>query len=233
MNTLERPVVQRMTTLTQQWEVAHDRRAIFLGCYTLMTCNMLDAIDAGRFHDGGWVSRLLHRFADYYFEALAAYEQQPAAAPPVWQLAHDMTRREHVMTIQHLLLGVNAHINFDLIFSLADLLEPEWDQLDEDARDKRHADHTQVNIIIGETIDRVQDTILEPRSPWLDIFDRLLGPVDEWLTSRLIAGWREAVWREAVRLITLREAADRAAFQHQAEVNALRRSYEILGEFAR
>jgi hypothetical protein len=233
MNTFERPVVQRMMLLTQQWEAAQDRRAIFLGCYTLMTRNMLDAIDAGRFHDGGWVSRLLHRFADYYFEALAAYEQQPAAAPPVWQLAHDMARREHVMTIQHLLLGVNAHINFDLIFSLADLLEPEWDQLDEDAREKRHADHTQVNLIIGETIDRVQDAILEPRSPWLDIFDRLLGPVDEWLTSRLIAGWREAVWREAVRLIALREAADRAAFRHQTEANALRRSYEILGEFAR
>ena len=115
----------RMTTLTDQWEAAHDRRAIFLGCYRLMTRNMLDAIEAGRFHDGEWVSRLLGRFANYYFAALERFEQDGANTPPVWKLAFDATRDEDVTTLQHLLLGVNAHINFDLVFSLYDLLWPE------------------------------------------------------------------------------------------------------------
>ena len=63
-----------------------------------MTRNMLDAIEAGRFHDGVWVSNLLHRFADYYFAALDLYEQASQATPPVWKLAFDATRdaeRDH------------------------------------------------------------------------------------------------------------------------------------------
>jgi hypothetical protein len=31
-----------------------------------------------------------------------------------------------------------------------------------------------------------------------DILDKLLGPMDEWLVSRLIADWREDVWERAV-----------------------------------
>src|SRR5512139_1823070 len=100
----EQPVLIRMTNLVEQWEAAQDRRAIFLGCYRLMTHNMLDAIDAGRFHDGTWVARLLERFADYYFVALERFEQDEASTPPVWKLAFDATRDENVMTLQHLLL---------------------------------------------------------------------------------------------------------------------------------
>ncbi len=47
----EPPALARMTALVEQWEARQDRRAIFLGCYRLMTRNMLDAIEADRFHD--------------------------------------------------------------------------------------------------------------------------------------------------------------------------------------
>jgi len=73
-----------MAALVAQWEDAGDRRAIFLGCYTLMTRNMLAALDAGRFRDARWVGALLERFADYYFDALAACEAGDPAAPIVW-----------------------------------------------------------------------------------------------------------------------------------------------------
>src|SRR5512136_986701 len=98
----EKPALTRMTLLVDRWEAAHDRRAIFLSCYRLMTRNMLDAIEAGRFQDGVWVSRLLERFADYYFAALDRFDQEEASTPPVWILAFDATRDENVMTLQHL-----------------------------------------------------------------------------------------------------------------------------------
>ena len=149
------PVLTRMTELVDQWEAAQDRRAIFLGCYRLMTRNMLDAIEADRFHDDIWVSNLLHGFSDYYFHALDLYEQASQATPQVWKLAHDATRDAEVSTMQHLLLGVNAHINFDLVFALYDQLAPEWDSLSAEQRALRHADHEMVNRIIGETVDAV------------------------------------------------------------------------------
>ena len=224
----ERPTLVHMTTLIEQWEAAHDRRAIFLGCYRLMTRNMLDAIAAGRFHDGAWVSNLLERFAHYYFAALDRFEQDEQSTPPVWELAFAATRNEDVMTLQHLLLGVNAHINFDLIFSLCDLLQAEWAAATPEQRAQRHADHELVNRIIGETTDAVQDQVVERYSPWTEIFDKLLGPLDEWLTSQLISHWREDVWESAVRYLEATEADTRAELRRQIEQSALERGTLLL-----
>jgi len=44
------------------------------------------------------------------------------------------------LTVQNLILGVNAHINYDLVLATADMLEPEWSQLDEERRQARHDD---------------------------------------------------------------------------------------------
>jgi hypothetical protein len=110
MSSINAPVVARMDKLVQQWEANADRRAIFLKCYMMMTRNTLLAIERHEFNDPEWVERLLHRFADYYFVALEAYEQNPSATPLVWQLTHNATRRKRVSPLQHLLLGVNAHI---------------------------------------------------------------------------------------------------------------------------
>ena len=52
-------LLDRMKTSIDTWETNGDRRAIFLACYALMTRNMLDGIDAGRFDDNGWVHRLV------------------------------------------------------------------------------------------------------------------------------------------------------------------------------
>jgi len=222
------PVLIRMTALIDQWEAAHDRRAIFLGCYRLMTHNMLDAIEAGRFHDGEWVARLLQRFADYYFVALDRFEQDEASTPAVWKLAFDATHDEKVMTLQHLLLGVNAHINHDLVFSLYDLLQPEWASSTTEQREQRHADHEMVNRIIGETVDAVQDQVVEQFSPWVDFFDKMLGPMDEWLTSQLLSHWREEVWDNAVRYLEFTTLEEREGLRKHIEQQAMRLGSDML-----
>ncbi|HEX4934292.1 MAG TPA: DUF5995 family protein, partial [Gemmatimonadaceae bacterium] len=92
------------------------------------------------------------------------------------------------------------------------------------------ADYDLVNAIIGETIDEVQDTVLEPRAPWLGAVDVLMGPVDEWMTSRLITRWRDEVWRHAVRYVELADAAEREAVRREVEREALRTGRVILRE---
>ena len=109
------PALTQMQTLILNWQSRSDPRAAFLECYHMMTGNMLDALEACEFQDGAWVNRLLHRFADYYFTALDAYERQPAQAPAVWQLAHNRAFEPRTPVLQKLLLGVNAHINYDLV----------------------------------------------------------------------------------------------------------------------
>ena len=215
------PAVKRMQALISQWETEADQRAIFLSCYLMMTRNMKSALQQQEFNDAAWVNELLHHFANYYFTALDAYEQDAQQAPPVWKVAHDAARTAQVLPLQELLLGVNAHINYDLVLTLVDLLQPEWDNLSEEQRVSRYTDHCHVNDVIGGTIDAVQDQVLEPAMPVMDLIDKLLGPLDEKLISHLISGWREQVWQNAVQLLQTREAEERLRFLRQVEEDAL------------
>ena len=216
------PAVRRMRALIAEWEEAADERAVFLSCYLMMTRNMLEAIKRDEFHDAAWVDMLLHRFADYYFEALEAYEQDEREAPAVWQMAHNAARQGNLLAVQGLLLGVNAHINYDLVLTLLDLLEPEWESLTEEQRAMRYSDHCRVNDVIGSTMDAVQDQVLEPAMPAMDLFDRLLGPLDEKLVSHLISDWRDQVWRKATHLLQTSDMEERLQYLRQVEDEALK-----------
>jgi hypothetical protein len=217
-----------MQTIIQQWVETGDRRSMFLRCYWMMTCNVATALEAGEFGDPAWVRALLCRFADYYFDALDAYEQHSPATPPVWQTVHDATRNPQTAPLQRLVLGVNAHINYDLVLTLVDLLQPEWAALTPEMRQQRHHDHRHVNDVIGATIDSVQDQILEPLEPGLDVVDKLLGRVDEWLISRLITHWREDVWENAQAMLAIENSREREVLRQEIEAATQRKSAAIL-----
>lgn len=218
----DRPAIERMAALLQQWEGAGDRRGIFLGCYAMMTRNMMAALNAGRFHDPRWVRALLEHFAGYYFDALAAYEAGDPTAPVVWRRTFAAAGRPQTRALQNLLLGVNAHVNYDLTFAVVDLLAGEWAGLSEPERKLRYEDFCQVNRIIAETVDEVQDAVLERYAPAMDLVDRLLGRLDEWLAARMIARWRDGVWENALAWLETADEAGRAALRHKVEKDALR-----------
>lgn len=194
-------IISRMKQQADSWAAAQDHRSVFLECYSLMTGNMLVAIDEGRFKDGVWAKKLLLRFADYYFIALDAYGCTDEECVTVWTYAHDCSCKKDLHVLQHLLLGINAHINYDLVLSLVDLLEPEWEMLSESERRDRYDDHCLVNKVIAATIDTVQDTVVERYDPKMDIIDRVLGRLDERLLSALINRWRQEVWDKAMRFL--------------------------------
>ncbi len=220
--------VQRMRERLEMWQKASDPRATFLYCYVMMTENMLTAIQAGEFNDPVWVRHLLEHFANYYFTALQGYEQQDPGTPAVWRLTFESAHRPGSLVLQNLLLGVNAHINYDLVLALSDLLEPDWYSLDDHTREQRYNDHCHVSQVITRTIDSVQDTILEPQSLPLQLADVLFGPVDEWVISRLIGNWREQVWEQAMQRISSPDPEKREELRRAVETGCLKLSERIL-----
>ena len=221
-------VTDRMQALIEQWERVNDRRAEFLTCYRLMTSSMVVAIDAGEFHDASWVAALLQHFAEYYFVALDDYEHKSSGIPAAWQFAFDTATQGDVMILQNLLLGINAHINYDLVLALVDMLEPEWEALTPERRQLRYEDHHHVNDIIGRTVDSVQDQVVDPALPIMRLVDQMVGPVDEWIASRTIAHWREAVWNAAIRMLESSDDEERQMLRREVESEALRRAQTIL-----
>lgn len=194
-----RQTLDRMVELASSWERAGDRRAVFADAYSRMTESMLAAIDRREFEDERWVSRLLDRFADYYFNAVDAWDHD-ADCPLVWCDAFAACDHNDLHMLQVLFLGINAHINHDLVFALGDVLD-DWDRLDATTRLRREVDHRNVNLVIARTVDVVQDEVVDPRSPMLGFLDDIFAGLDEWLFSLLISGWRSDVWDQAQRLL--------------------------------
>jgi hypothetical protein len=81
---------------------------------------------------------------------------------------------------------VNAHINYDLVLTLVDLLDGEWAGHDERSLGIRRRDYDRVNDVITATVDEVQDEVLERHAPALDVVDRILWRADEWLAVRIL-----------------------------------------------
>lgn len=216
-------VLHQMDAHILNWKSKSDSRHIFLSCYRMMTSNMLDAINKNEFHDSEWIYNLLHRFADYYFDALNCYDCGDKV-PKVWQEVHQLTQTKKMRHVQYLLIGVNAHINYDLVLTLVDMLNEEWPKLTEIEKIKRFEDHCKVNEIIGATIDKVQDEILAPADPFMGWIDKAFGRLDEYLLSRLITTWRKDVWDNALQIMETKENNNRELIRISIENHVCRRS---------
>jgi len=214
-------LIERMQAQVHIWEAASDHRAIFLTCYAMMTDNMLKTVSAGGFEDGPWVTALTHCFADYYFDALALYEQN--GKPPVWTYTFETACSQQAHVLQNLLLGVNAHICYDLIFALADSIQEEWHQLSEADRSGRQRDYFHVNEVIGATLDAVQDQVVSAHSQAMAIVDIAFGRLDEWMIHTLITRWRDEVWTHSLVYVSAppeQRFALKERYAHQAEARA-------------
>ncbi len=226
----EYPVIARMESQLRLWREPSDPRSIFLECYTLMTRNMLLAVDEGRFNDGVWVSALLDRFAGYYFDALDVYSRSPDDTPKVWRHTFEVACRTGLHSVQHLFLGVNAHIRFDLVLTLTAMLRDEWPGLTDTERQMRYEDHTRVNQIIYETINEVQDTVIERHSPEMSLVDTAMFGLDEWLIFRMISNWRDQTWQQAQALMGCAAQGESDELVRGIEARVLLHAEALLGQ---
>ncbi|WP_154855998.1 DUF5995 family protein [Cyclobacterium xiamenense] len=218
----------RMNERVNGWRGVGDQRHVFLGCYTLMSQAMHEAIEEGQFTNAPWVSRLLLRFSEYYFEALSRYDQDPDRSPLVWRQVHDACLNPEINVTQHLLLGVNAHINYDLPLALHDCLAENWLQLPEKEKESLRTDHELVNEIIARTIDTVQDSIVNPSSWTMEALDVFMGRLDEWLLSKLISSWRNDVWEVNLHLLASATEEQRAYIRKEQEALVLKRARQFM-----
>lgn len=220
-------LMAKMQAQIHVWEQADDDRVIFLKCYSMMTGNMLQTVSDNGFHDGVWVTELTHRFADYYFDALQGFENN--GRPPVWTTTFETAQHKNVNVMQNLLLGINAHICYDLIFALVDSIHDEWKGLSEENRKHRYQDYCTVNDVIGMTVDAVQDEVVEAYSRFMIAVDYAFGRLDEWMIHTLIKRWRDQVWDQSMAYMSA-SPDERPALKQQYTEQAEQRSRAIQGQ---
>jgi hypothetical protein len=171
-----------------------DRRsplAYFPALYRAVTIRVRQGIELGAFEDGARMDRFDTSFGNRYFAALDAVAdgREP---PKSWRVALAAESRPCTAILQHVLLGVNAHINFDLPFAAAATapgasLPGLWN------------DYDAINRILALVFEEVQ-TVIGRFSPLLHVLDHVGGRGDEAVASFSIVAAREEAWHEATRL---------------------------------
>jgi hypothetical protein len=179
-----------------------DRRAVFLTVYSRMTATVRTAIDDGAFVDPEWAAAYLVAFAERYRRALVAFERRAFdSLPRPWLLAFAAAARGETLIAQDALLGINAHITYDLTYALGDV------EIDPDRGDK-HEDHDRINAILARLVQTAQDALVEAYAAvGIAGIDRLFDPLDDRLALLGLRGVREFAWRNAVLRADLPEWA--------------------------
>lgn len=89
---------------------AGDASGYFPAMYAGVTDDVAAVIDAGRFDDGVRMDGFACAFAERYLRSRGTVSEAPAC----WRAAFDVAGQRSLLIVQHLLLGINAHVNFDL-----------------------------------------------------------------------------------------------------------------------
>ncbi|GAB3031918.1 DUF5995 family protein [Natronobiforma cellulositropha] len=173
-----------------------DRRSVFLTIYAEMTDAVRKDLDNDVFNDPEWVRAYLVEFADWYRRALLAYETgRFEEVPHPWRVSFEAPANESTLYVQDALLGINAHINYDLAYTLAAVgLQPN--------RREKLEDHNEINRTLNRLIDVVLAELANVYAA--DGYARVsevLGSLDHAFVLLSMAESRRLAWQNAVSLV--------------------------------
>ena len=211
-------LIDRMEGLLAPLEARGDPGRYFLATYLRTTRAVKEELERGGFRDTGWVERWDVAFADLYLDALevAGAGRRP---PEPWAVAFGAAAQDRLPPLRHVLLGMNAHINYDLAQSLlAVISEPEFD--DPALLADRRADHEHIDQVLVARVG-AEDTELEALSGPRSRTDRLLQPLNRLATKRFLRESRAKVWANTRLLDSARRAGPAAYATRLAELERL------------
>jgi hypothetical protein len=192
-------VIRQMYDRWQPLDASCDHRAVFALTYLRTTEEFARTItdEPGTFSDIPWITHEDAVFAQLYFNAYDDYVAG-RSVPLAWKIAFDNAGSQNIEGMGDLLLGMNAHINRDLPYTLAHVGLVKADG------SSRKLDHDKVNQFLDRVIDPLQNELARVYDPIFTIEDAEPSPADEVGALHGIRGLRENAWRNAEDLVAAR-----------------------------
>lgn len=184
-------VLERLDGVVDECVRSSSRAGYFAAMYRKVTLAVRDAVVDGRFEDGSRMARLDRLFAERYLDAYAAWRSgnQPTAS---WQAAFEASQRWRPLMLQHLLVGMNAHINLDLGIAAA-TVAPGTDL------PGLRRDFDTINDVLAGLVDGFFEDV-SGVSPWIGLLDRFGGRTDQTVVRFSIDVARRHAWSLAGEL---------------------------------
>jgi hypothetical protein len=211
-------VIAQLDAIIERARAERDRLGFFAVLYRTVTTAVKDGIAAGRFADGPRMEKLDIVFANRY---LAAFDLHRQGLRPTrsWSAAFAAGSSRRVVIMQHLLLGMNAHINLDLGIAAAEVCPGE-------ALAGLEGDFNEINAVLATLEANVEREVCS-LSPWIDRLDHIDPRVGRVIANFSIDKARECSWRTAQRLARLSgPERDAAIDEIDADVALIARAIE-------
>ena len=182
-----------------------DHKAVFMTTYLVLTEALRDAMkaDPHMLQWPKWFFREDALFANTYFRTIKRWEDG-REVPPAWRIAFETADDGEVLGSQDMLLGINAHVQNDMPFVIAQL----------GLRDRegaaRKPDHDLTNDVLTAAYEDVVSEVRERYDPSLGTTNPPGVPADDVAGLEMVRQWRENVWRNAERLVNAKDDAERA-----------------------
>jgi len=197
-------IIERLTAITTWARQTDSRLGFFPALYRTVTIEVQRGIAEGRFDDPVRMERLDVIFARRYLDAFHSY-QQGKPVPRSWRLAFDASTRWRPVILQHLLVGMNAHINLDLGIAAATVAPGA-------SLPALQRDFNEINAILAGLMAGVESEI-SAVSPWIDLVATAAGNVDGVLAAFNLDLARNVAWRVAEKLAPLSTADQQRQFE--------------------
>ena len=178
-----------------EWSIAASSRlGYFAALYKRITIAVGTAIDNGAFQDGPRMERFDASFADRYFDALNGYFHPKQFPRPTrsWQKTFDDADRADLIILQHMLAGVNAHIDLDLGITAQNIAPAT-------KLPKLHDDFNTINAVLASQVNGVVDDINQLSPELADLY-QILADNEIFMINQAIAAMRDSAWRFAILL---------------------------------
>ena len=178
-----------------------DRVGEFAAMYAAVTRRVRTLSGEGAFEDGVRMAAFVDRFAARYLDAVAAAEEGLPVSRS-WSVAFKAAASWRPCVLQHLLLGITAHIGLDLGIVAAEVASgPRGLGLE-----RLRPDFDAINDVLEALVPRVEGAVGE-LSPAIGLLDKAGGRADALAISRVLSVARALAWHTATELAPLTGSA--------------------------
>lgn len=172
------------------WCKENKSPAGYFACtYRIMTTQVLKGIQQKKFEDNPRMVLLDLAFAQRYLEAWDNYSNGIKCTNS-WYIAFEAAQNKNLLILQHIFLGMNAHINLDLGISAASVMP--YRKINPLKKDFEN-----INNVIASINQKVQDSLNKICYP-VQLIDQLSNGKDNAVLDFAISKARDTSWTTAV-----------------------------------
>jgi hypothetical protein len=192
MNTIQintiHEVINELEKIISECETNNNPLGYFAALYQKVTKKVKEGIENDFFDDGPRMEKLDVIFAKRYIDAYYGWQNNQTITKS-WQKAFEISVGYWPVVLQHLLIGMNAHINLDLGIAAAEISK---NKNIDDLQD----DFMRINEILSSLVNEVQNNLAEIW-PTLKKILQKTNKADDFLVDFSMKLARDGAWKFA------------------------------------